>query len=51
MFVTLMLGFLGGQAITYPYSEVSTVLAVAYFSYVPLLGLWAIYSNSNFSAI
>lgn len=51
MFVTLMLGFLGGQAITYPYSEVSTVLAVAYFAYVPFLGLWAIYSNSNFSAI
>ena len=51
MFTTLMLGFLGGQAITYPYSEVSVVLSIAYFSYTPLLAFWAIYSNSTFNTL
>lgn len=34
---TVLLGFLGGQPIMFPYSEVSFVLTLVYFSYAPYL--------------
>lgn len=36
---TLMLGFLGAQAIEFPYTTLSIFFSVVYFSYVPVLVL------------
>lgn len=32
-----MLGYLGGQPISYPYTQLSLILTVTYFAYIPLL--------------
>lgn len=47
---TLMLGFLGAQAIEFPYTTLSIFFSVVYFSYVPVLVLWTMYSNYIFTS-
>lgn len=36
-FITILLGFLGGQPIMFPYAQVGLVLTVSYFLYAPCL--------------
>lgn len=47
---TVLLGFLGGQPISYPYTDLSLILTFVYFSYTPFLSFWTAYANNNISS-
>lgn len=48
---TILLGWLGGQPISYPYTDLSYILTFVYFAYVPILAIWSGCSKTSIESI